>query len=196
MSFGNTHDAVVEAVLKGEVDAGTVRTDTLERMAAEGKIKLENFKIINQQQDPEGKFPFVHSTPLYPEWPFAVAKDVPVKISEKVSAALLNMPKDSPAAIAAKSEGWTIPFNYRPVHELFIDLSIGPYDDLGEITLAQLIQKLWIIIVAALLSLAALIIYFQKRSLAQQKVSEKALSEVNKTLEKSAEEQRQQKEPT
>ncbi len=108
LSFGNTHDAVVEAVLKGEVDAGTVRTDTLERMAAEGKIKLADFKIINQQKDPSGKFPFVHSTPLYPEWPFAVAKDIPVEISEKVAGALLNMPKDSPAAIAAKSEGWTI----------------------------------------------------------------------------------------
>ncbi|MDJ0649691.1 MAG: PhnD/SsuA/transferrin family substrate-binding protein [Xenococcaceae cyanobacterium MO_188.B19] len=194
LSFGNTHDAVVTAVLKGEVDAGTVRTDTLERMSAEGKIKLAEFKIINKQQDPSGKFPFVHSTPLYPEWPFAVAKDVPIEISEKVSAALLNMPYDSPAAIAAKSEGWTIPFNYRPVHELFLDLNIGPYEDLGEITLTQLIQKLWIFIVAALLGLAALTIYFQKRSLAQQKLNEQALSKLNKSLEKNAEEQRQQKE--
>ena len=201
LSFGDTHDAVVEAVLKGEVDAGTVRTDTLERMAAEGKIKLGDFKIINQQRDPSGKFPFVHSTPLYPEWPFAVTKDVSIEISEKVAGALLNMPKNSPAAIAAKSEGWTVPLNYRPVHELFIDLNIGPYDELGKITLAQLIQKLWIVIIAALFSLAAVIIYFQKRSLAQQQLSEqtlnelnKSLEESNKSLEKNAEKQRQEKE--
>ena len=187
LSFGDTHDAVVEAVLKGKVDAGTVRTDTLERMAAEGKIKLEDFKIINQQQDPSGKFPFVHSTPLYPEWPFAVTKDVPIEISEKVAGALLNMLKDSPAAIAAKSEGWTVPLNYRPVHELFIDLNIGPYEELGQITLTQLIQKLWIFIVLALLGLAAVIIYFQKRSLAQQKLNEQTLKEV-------AEQQRREKE--
>lgn len=194
LSFGDTHDAVVNAVLQGEVDAGTVRTDTLERMAAEGKIKLKDFKIINQQQDSTGKFPFVHSTPLYPEWPFAVTKNVPVEISEKVAGALLNMPPDSPAAKAAKSEGWTIPFNYRPVHELFLDLHIGPYEELGQITLQQLIQKLWIVIVPTLLGIAALVIYFQKRSLTEQKRNEQALNELNKSLEKSAEEQRQEKE--
>ncbi len=194
LSFGNTHDTVVEAVLKGEVDAGTVRTDTLERMAQEGKINLADFKILNQQQDPDGKFPFLRSTALYPEWPFAVTRDVPIEISEEVSAALLRMPEDSPAAIAAKSEGWTIPLNYRPVHQLFIDLHIGPYEHLGELTLTQLIQKLWIFIVLALLALAGLTIYFQKRSLGQQKVNEQALSELNKSLEESAEEQRQQKE--
>ncbi len=194
LSFGDTHDAVVNAVLQGEVDAGTVRTDTLERMAAEGKIKLQDFKIINQQQDSSGKFPFVHSTPLYPEWPFAVTKNVPVEISEKVAGALLNMSPDSPAAKAAKSEGWTIPLNYRPVHELFLDLHIGPYEELGEITLQQLIQKLWIVIVPALLGVAALVIYFQKRSLSEQKRNEQALNKLNKSLAKSAEEQRQEKE--
>ena len=201
LSFGNTHDTVVKAVLESKVDAGTVRTDTLERMAAEGKIQLKDFKIINQQQDPDGKFPFVHSTPLYPEWPFAVAKDVPVEISEKVSAALLNMSKDSPAAIAAKSEGWTIPFNYRPVHDLFLDLNIGPYEELGKITLAELIRRLWFVPVVAILGLATVIIYFQKRSLAQQQLSEKSLNKLNKSLEdsnkfleESAEKQRQEKE--
>ena len=51
LNFGNTHDAVVEAVMNGTVDVGTVRTDTLERMAGEGKINLADFKIINQQDD-------------------------------------------------------------------------------------------------------------------------------------------------
>ncbi|MCK5096674.1 MAG: PhnD/SsuA/transferrin family substrate-binding protein, partial [Desulfobacteraceae bacterium] len=34
LSFGGTHDAVVYAVRDGIVDAGTIRTDTLERMQA------------------------------------------------------------------------------------------------------------------------------------------------------------------
>ena len=90
LRFGGTHDKVVMAVLNGEVDGGTVRTDSLERMAAEGKIKLEDFKILNQQKDPSGQFPFVHSTALYPEWPFAASKRVPLEISEQVAKALLN----------------------------------------------------------------------------------------------------------
>ncbi|MCC0177496.1 PhnD/SsuA/transferrin family substrate-binding protein [Waterburya agarophytonicola K14] len=201
LSFGDTHDAVVEAVLEGKVDAGTVRTDTLERMAAEGKIKLEDFRIINQQQDPSGQFPFVHSTPLYPEWPFAVAKGVPIEISEKVSAALLSMPKDSPAAIAAKSEGWTIPLNYRPVHELFLDLQIGPYEELGVITVSQLLRRFWYIPTLTFIGLVGTILYFQQRTLAQRQKSEAALAELNisleesnKSLEVKAEEQRQEKE--
>lgn len=192
--FGNTQDAVVEAVLKGEVDAGTIRTDILERMSGEGRINLADFKVLNQQEDPEGKFPFVRSTPLYPEWPFTVTRDVPQEISEKVSAALLSMPADSPAAVAAKSEGWTIPLNYRPVHQLFIDLQIGPYAELGELSLAELIQRMWIFIVAAVFAIAGITIYFQKRRLAEQKMSEQALNEVNKELEKTAEEQRLEKE--
>ncbi len=197
LSFGNTHDKVVESVLKGEVDAGTVRTDTLERMASEGKINLKDFKIINKQKDASGQFPFVHSTPLYPEWPFAATKGVPLDINEKVAKALLNLPKDSPAAKASKSEGWTVPLNYRPVHELFLDLKIGPYKDLGQVTLEQLLQQYWYLFAiagAGVLGLAGFTIFTQRRSISQQKQNEKALYELNTSLEQSAETQRQGKE--
>jgi signal transduction histidine kinase len=40
LEFGGTQDAVSYAVRDGEVDAGTVRMDTLERMAAEERIDL------------------------------------------------------------------------------------------------------------------------------------------------------------
>ncbi len=39
-SFAGKHDAVVYAVESGEADVGSVRSDTLERMAQEGLIKL------------------------------------------------------------------------------------------------------------------------------------------------------------
>ena len=193
LSFGGTHDDVVMAVLNGEVDGGTVRTDTLERMAREGKIKVEDFKIINKQPTTE-EFPFVRSTPLYPEWAFSGTEDISLDVVEEIARSLLNMPENSAAAVAAKSAGWTVPLNYRPVHELFIDLRLPPYEDLGRFTTAQLIQRLSIFGVAALLAIGGLIIYFQKRSLAEQKEGEKALNELNKSLEITAEEQRQQKE--
>jgi ABC-type phosphate/phosphonate transport system substrate-binding protein len=40
ISFGGTHDAVIYAVRDGKVDAGTVRTDTLERMTPQIFTKL------------------------------------------------------------------------------------------------------------------------------------------------------------
>lgn len=43
--FAGTHDAVVEQVLSGKVDAGTVRTDTIERMDLEGKIDKKKITL-------------------------------------------------------------------------------------------------------------------------------------------------------
>lgn len=124
LQFGGTHDAVVYAVRDGKVDAGTVRTDTLERMQAEGKMDVGTFRILNQRKT-EG-FPFAHSTRLYPEWPLAKVKHTPDALAEKVAAALLQMPADSAAAEAAMCAGWTIPLNYQPVHECLKELGIGP----------------------------------------------------------------------
>ncbi len=109
---GKTHDNVVYAVLKGQVDGGTVRTDTLERMQDEGKIKLADFKIIDEQKD---DFPFVRSTRLYPEWPFFTFPFVDNNLSAAVKKALLEMEPEDPAAKAAKIAGWSEPLDYTPV---------------------------------------------------------------------------------
>jgi two-component system sensor histidine kinase TtrS len=69
VEFSGKHDNVVLAVQNGVVDCGTVRTDTLERMASEGLIDMEEFKIVNKTAYSD--FPFVCSTTLYPEWPNA-----------------------------------------------------------------------------------------------------------------------------
>ena len=191
--WSGTHDKVVMAVLNGEVDGGTVRTDTIERMEAEGKVKLEDFKIINNQQDPKGEFPFLISTPLYPEWPFAATQNVSLEISEIVAKALLNMPPDHPAAKSAKSEGWTVPLNYRPIHDLFIELAVTPYDELGQITFEDLLWY-WVAIAGILVTLAGVTIYFQRRSLTQTQTNEKSLNALNRSLEESANEQRQERE--
>jgi len=46
LTFGDTHDKVVYAVRDGLVDAGTVRTNTLEELAAEGQINLTDFHVF------------------------------------------------------------------------------------------------------------------------------------------------------
>lgn len=111
---GNKHDSVVLAVKRGIVDAGTVRTDTLERMTAEGKIKMSDFKIIHQVRD---DFPFVHSTRLYPEWPMAALSATSPALADKMAAALKAITAGSPAAKAAKIVGWTKAADYTPVRE-------------------------------------------------------------------------------
>jgi len=141
LSFGGTHDAVVYAVQNCSVDAGTVRTDTLERMDSEGKIRLGDFRILKNSLHGMQKVHFVCSTSLYPEWPFAKAPYTSVDLAEKVSVVLMLMPPDCEAARAAKCAGWTIPLNYQPVHGCMRELRIGPYRDYGKISLMQAILQ-------------------------------------------------------
>lgn len=109
---GNTHDNVVMAVLQGKVDVGTVRSDTMERMEAEGKIKMSDFRVLNQIND---GFHFVHSTRLYPEWPLAACQTVGSALARKVAKAMMLMKSTDKAMKNAKVYSWTYPANYGDV---------------------------------------------------------------------------------
>lgn len=123
--FKGTHDKVVYAVLNKEVDVGTVRTDTLERMAIEKKIDLKQFHIIAPQE--YYNFPFFISTKLYPEWPIAKLQHTSDALSKEVAIALMKLKDDDIALTSASISGWTTPLNYQPVHECFKTLKIPPY---------------------------------------------------------------------
>ena len=109
---GGTHDNVVMAIKAGKADVGTVRSDTLERMAAEGKISLSDFKVINQIHD---SYPFVHSTRLYPEWPLAVCPHTDKKVTRNVAKSLMLINFGHEAMKAAKVYKWTYPAKYNEV---------------------------------------------------------------------------------
>ncbi|MBW1740527.1 MAG: phosphate/phosphite/phosphonate ABC transporter substrate-binding protein [Deltaproteobacteria bacterium] len=121
---GGKHDNVVLAVKNGTADVGTVRSDTLERMQDEGKIKMSDFRIIHQIKD---DFPFVHSTRLYPEWPMAACAKTDKGLAQKVADALIAMPKDATAAKTAKIVGWTQPADYNSVIECLKTIRYGVF---------------------------------------------------------------------
>jgi len=125
LEFGGKHENVLLAVQNGAVDAGTVRTDTLERLVSTGTVFLDDFKVLNQLQPAD--FPFLTSTPLYPEWPLARVAATPVELADRVQAALLQLTADHPAAMAAKVVGWSAPLDYAPVEALQQTLKVGAY---------------------------------------------------------------------
>ncbi len=184
MMFGGTHDAVVYAVKEGAADAGTVRTDTLERMQGEGKIDLKDFYIFDPPSATEKEIPFRCSTRLYPEWPMAKVKHTPGELAESVTMALFAMPPDSTAARAAKCAGWTIPLNYEPVHECLRELKIGPYQDIGKVTLLDVLKNYWEWLLAILSVFLVMIITSIKFSHLNRKLnsSHKALMSTNRQL--------------
>jgi two-component system, LuxR family, sensor histidine kinase TtrS len=127
MDFGGKHDNVVFAVQNGTVDAGTVRTDTLERLAAAGDVDLSEFKIISEKK--YDNFPFVISTALYPEWPLAKVAATDDAAAQKVVKALLALKSDDPAAKSAKIVGWAKPSDYSGVEALQKLLKVGAYTE-------------------------------------------------------------------
>ncbi len=139
LSFAGTHDEVVMAVKEGHADVGTVRTGILETMAQKGDIRLSDFKII-APIDYDG-FPYLHSTSLYPEWPFSKLKHTSNALAQKVTLALLKMTDLHTATL--NSIAWTVPLSYQPVHELFKELELVPYENHGRFTLLDAIKRYW-----------------------------------------------------
>lgn len=157
LQFGGIHDEVVNAVRNGLVDVGTVRTGILESMVAAGEIQIEDFKIINQQL--HDHFPGLHSTRLYPEWPFSKLQRTSNALAQQVAIALLRMNEADHEFIEQWGEydGWTIPLEYQPVHDLLQGLRLPPYDNLGQFTLSDAINKYWYWLVTTLIFLLVLI---------------------------------------
>ncbi len=165
---GFPQDYIATAVMRGIIDAGNIRTGVLEAMAAEGKIKLSDFRILAQKKL-EG-FPYVSSTKVYPEWPFIKLKETDKALSQRVAIALLSMAPDSKAAKMGQYAGWTVPLDYSPVHSLFRSLKEGPYAGLSELTLASFFSeyKEWMILAAALLLISWLWVARTERVVARR----------------------------
>lgn len=152
LSFGSgIQQNVVYAVHKGEVDAGSVRTDMLERMAQAGDIQLKDFKVLGSRKT-KG-FSFLHSTALYPEWPFAKLASTDDVLANKVAAALAQISPDHPAAQKGRYIGWHAPLDYQIVDNLLKELHVGPYARHEYITFAEIMKNYWHIILITILLL-------------------------------------------
>lgn len=157
LAFAETHDKAVLDVLEGRADAGSVRSGILEAMVDEGTIRLDQLKVINDQR--HDAFRLLHSTRLYPEWPFARLRHTGEELARMVTIALLTMPADDPAAQAARIRGWTSPLDYASVHELFKVLQLGPYKDTGAITIGKVFGRYRYPIIAAAGGLLLLVVF-------------------------------------
>lgn len=188
LEFLGTHDAVVLAVLDGLVEAGTVRTETIERMAAEGKIDVSRLYVLGERQSE--RFPLRHSTDLYPEWPLARVQGIPDALAVDVAIALMRMSSDDPAAVASQITGWTLPLNYQPVHQTLSELRIGPYEHLRHLSVQEVLAQYWhwlaIAILALLLSLS--LAAFIGRTNQRLRLHQLELGQLNTTLEQRVQE--------
>lgn len=149
------HDKVVYRVQSGSDDVGFIRTGVLEKMAKEGKIKREDFKIINASDN----FPQALSTPLYPEWPFASSKHTDRILANQVGVALLNLPYGSEITKSAGYYGWNIPLSYEGIRMMMQDLRIKPYDTTPVFSFADVAQKYALYIILAMSGIITLLVF-------------------------------------
>jgi len=113
---GFPQDAIVEAVLRGETDAGIVRTGLIESMAREGRIRLEDIRVLQADRYPA--WPQKVSTRLYPEWPFLAREGADKRITEAVARALLETQDPAVRASYGLRHAWTTPSAYEDVRQL------------------------------------------------------------------------------
>jgi len=156
LAFAGTHDNVVMSVLLGEYDVGTIRTNILEKMADDGLINLEDFKILSPVT--HESFPFLLSTRLYPEWPFSKLPHTSNALAQEVAVALLSKSDKHPSNDKRFYSGWTVPLDYQEVHKLFQELKLRPYNRRTPITLRDIIKKYWTWLLATLIFLLSMTI--------------------------------------
>lgn len=123
---GQKQDDLVLAVKAGVIDAAFIRSGQLEAMEKEGKIKIEDFAIVDKRDDPG--FPFLHSTVLYPEWFFSVTTKTDSKLVAKVKTALLKMTPDTKASKEAGINGFVNAASTEGLNQAMKSLKVPPYD--------------------------------------------------------------------
>jgi diguanylate cyclase (GGDEF)-like protein/PAS domain S-box-containing protein len=139
------HEDVVAGILAGQADAGLIRSDLLEQMQLEGRLKLADLQVVHLRIEED--FPYLLSTRLYPEWPFAMVRGTPDTLAKEVLAALLDLQLDSPAAVAAGIHSWTLPHSYRSLQDLFRETRLGPYANLP-VHFRDIVAAYWVAISA------------------------------------------------
>lgn len=176
---------VVAAVLEGRVDAGTVRSGVREHLIAAGSMAPGAVRVLNVQA--HAGFPFVTSTPLYPEWAFARLPHTSGELARTVTLALLQMGGANPAVRVNDAAGWTRPQDYTPVHELLRELRLPPYAGIGGARWWLLVREHWVAsaaLAAALLALSALVFHLVRLT-RRLRASERKLLEIREQLEAS-----------
>ncbi|MFK5925859.1 MAG: PhnD/SsuA/transferrin family substrate-binding protein [Desulfuromusa sp.] len=186
LKFAGTHDAVVTAVLNGTADAGTVRTDTLEEMAEEGKILLSDVKVLNRQTKKD-KFNYFLSTRLYPEWPFAALSHTTDQLRNNVAHALLSMPSSSQAAQAANINGWTEPHDYQPIYNLLKEWHLSLYKKyVGEMSLADAVREHWPTVLLLILLICLLVVFTGYTFFLNKKLEQRVEERTRKLIQETA----------
>jgi len=172
-----SHDAIVEAVRSGHVDAGFIRTGIIEEMVRDSLMDDNELYILHELH--HVNFPLKVSTRLYPEWSVVASQKLPELLVTKIAVALYgySSPKEGNDIIA----GFTISGDYAYVDDLARTLRIPPYETAPAFTLQDIWYKYKEAIMIFLLSLLIFIVIigWVTRKLNTQKMYARSILEAS-----------------
>ncbi|MCD4650165.1 MAG: PAS domain S-box protein [Candidatus Cloacimonetes bacterium] len=104
----------------------------------------------------------------------------------------MQMSASSPAAQAANCAGWTIPQNYRLVHECLMELRLPPYEDYGKVTLGDVLRKYWLWLLGTFVLITLIVIFvvrtsYLKKRLAHSIIAKEERERLMSAIEQAAE---------
>lgn len=136
--YGFPQDAIVQAVLDGQIEAGIVRSGLLERLVAEGAVPEGALRALNANVT--YTHPEAISTRLYPEWPFLALAGTRAELRDAVALALLQ------SGDSGLADRWGAPVSYHEARALVAAFSArdgAPGPDTAA-------RPLWPVLLAAL----------------------------------------------
>lgn len=127
--------SVVNAVLSGQADVGTLSSCFLEDTYEENSSERTLLRVIGERKDSVSAC--VHSTELYPNWSVSTMPTTSATISKRVTQALLTMPALE-GGIA-----WSPATDFSSTDRLFRELQLGPFGYLREWFLTEFVRTYW-----------------------------------------------------
>ncbi len=136
---GQPQERILSLLFEEKVDVAFLRTGLLESLEKDNKLDITKIKVINQKSD--YSYPFVLSTKLYPEWPFASLKHIDNLLIKQIATALMSIKHTDKAAVEGEYYGWSTPQDYDVVRDMLYALNLPPYDKKLDFTPSDIVEK-------------------------------------------------------
>ncbi len=124
VELGFPQQSVLQALRRGDVDAGVLRTCLLERLIADGSVQPGEFRALAPMAQVE--VDCLSSTTLHPGWALLKLPHVRPETATRVLAALLSQPPRA-APDPLRADGWLAPLGYASVEEVYRRLALPPF---------------------------------------------------------------------
>ena len=134
-----TQPEALAALRAGEVDAAFLRSANYEYFRAGGLLDAASVRVLGQRDEPG--FPFLNSTPLYPQWAVAALPHVDPAVVRLAFGSLLRAQPLAVPAATGYAAGIGLPGDYGTVDAAARVLRLPPYEEAEVLRLDDVLRQ-------------------------------------------------------